>query len=331
MRTRYVLVLALVMLYITTFLPTTASTATQTSTGNSRDITVITKTVCFNITASDPISNESITKDICVVIDLHVRNTQPSVGTINVTLPVVINVGNNTITKKVIVPVSIEGEVSKIIVRSVNSSSTSSINNSENVIVVAPQQTSSTHTTTTNTVKRTSSSVQHTITQHRQTVTKVVTHTVAKTNKSNNMNDTVLTILIILILIGAGVVIVFRKPEKKEEKQEGRAVEDYEEALKLLKQKLNEKEQELEKTRNTFQYKVRCPHCRNLVTPVVTEDNRLLCPVCHQEIGKIREDGSLELYNNSSDEPNTVEQEDNTGEESTNDNNTKTRRRRRKN
>ena len=339
MRTRYILVLTLIILYITTFPP--VSSNTQTSTGNTRDITVITKTVCFNVSVSDPLTNKTSSKEICIVIDFHVKNSKPSNNTINVTFPVYVNVGNKTIEKKVVVPLQVTGEVSKIIVRSENTSSLSSTGGNENVIVVAHQQATSTtitstvkHTTTTNTVKRTSSSIQHTITQHRQTVTKVVTHTVAKTNKSNNMNDTVLTILIVVILLGVGVLVLYKKPEKKKEEKEEKSskVEDYEEALKLLKQKLNEKEQELEKTRNTFPYKIRCPFCNNLINPIVTDDNRLLCPVCHQEIGKIREDGSLELYNtNENEEPNT-EQEDNNGEESNNDSNTKTsRRRRRKN
>jgi len=70
--------------------------------------------------------------------------------------------------------------------------------------------------------------------------------------------------------------------------------------LRLARQQIEEKEQEIEKLRKSFRYRLMCPHCGNLVTPAITEDNRLICPVCHNELRRITADGRLELIPSTS-------------------------------
>ncbi len=285
---------------------------------NERDITIIEKKVCFNVSVSDPITNETVTKTICVVIAFHIMNAKPSNDTINVEFPVTIHVGNRTITKKVMVPLKILGKVTRIEVKSVSGTGEEQ---TENVIIVAPQETTTTKTTTAH--KLTTTTPKTPI--HRVTATKTVTitRTVTKTQSSLAAATTTATprtpsqaaknidpytvLAVAVAITGAGVAAYTikksKREEKKEEKEEARRQEqaaesekqDYIEAIKLLKQKLEEKQGEIEKLKKSFPYGLVCPSCGNKVKPIITEDNRLLCPICHAEIGRIKEDGTLEL------------------------------------
>ena len=130
-----ILVLALTLVIINTFTLYAAETTTKPT--GERDITIIEKNVCFNVSVSDPITNETVTKTICVVIAFHIKNARPSNDTINVEFPVTINVGNKTITRKVIVPLKVVGEVTKIEVKSISGTGEEQ---TENVIIVAPKK-----------------------------------------------------------------------------------------------------------------------------------------------------------------------------------------------
>lgn len=293
--------------------------AATTTPINERDITIIEKKVCFNVSVSDPITNETVTKTICVVIAFHIKNARPSNDTINVEFPVTINVGNKTLTRKVVVPLKVVGEVTKIEVKSVSGTGEEQ---TENVIIVAPQETTTTKTTTTH--KSTTTTPKTPIHQVTATKTVTITRTITKTQSSLAATTTAApksripsqtaqnidpyTVLAIAAAItGAGVAAYIlkrpRREEKKVEKEEARRQEqaaesekqDYLEAIKLLKQKLEEKQGEIEKLKKSFPYGLVCPSCGNKVKPIITEDNRLLCPICHAEIGRIREDGTLEL------------------------------------
>lgn len=67
--------------------------------------------MCFDASISDPVTNSSVSKKICDVIDFHIRNVKN--GTITVSFPVTINIGNRTVTKTVVVPLDVYGEVVK--------------------------------------------------------------------------------------------------------------------------------------------------------------------------------------------------------------------------
>jgi len=92
-----------------------------------------------------------------------------------------------------------------------------------------------------------------------------------------------IALLIALIAVAGTLVFVLlrRKPreEGRGEEVSREDIEAYEEALRLARQQIEEKEQEIEKLKKSFRYRLMCPHCGNLVTPAITEDNRLICPV----------------------------------------------------
>jgi len=45
-----------------------------------------------------------------------------------------------------------------------------------------------------------------------------------------------------------------------------------------------------------------CPHCGNRVKPAIVDDNRLICPICHGEIAKIKPDSTLEFPSGAGEE-----------------------------
>jgi len=294
---RYLLVTIVLALVLSNILPVYAA---STITPSEREITIIEKKVCFNVSISDPITNKTVSKTICVVIDFHIKNVKN--GTITVSFPVTINIGNKTITKTVIVPLDVYGEVVKIEVYAGKEGSESK---PEEVIYVVPQEEKTATTTTTkpttttatpktSTPPRTTTSKPVTITK-----TKTITKTIEKKEIPIEMKDIALVIALIAIAVTLVFMLLKRRPreERKEEKprEEEISKEDYEEALRLLKQRLEEREEEIEKLKKSFPYTLICPSCGNRVKPVITDDNRLLCPVCHGEIARIKPDGTLEF------------------------------------
>jgi len=275
-------ILVLVIL-VATALPVYGSVAT-------REITIIEKMICFDVSISDPITNEAATKSICVVIAFHILNAEPSNETINVEFPVEITIGNNTITRKVVVPLLVKGEVVRIEVKG-------QAGYTEGVIIVAPSPTPTTPAPRPTPTTPTSSAPTPTTPTTARTPLPVPAVTVTVTRSVGagvgvSAEDVVPVVAVVAVVVGAGIYVWRRRVRRVEEKPRE---EEYEEAVRLLKRELEERERELEKVKRSILFKLMCKSCNSLVSPIITDDNRLLCPQCRSEIARIGPDGRLEL------------------------------------
>lgn len=321
LKVKIILVLSVLLAIILSNVSVVSVVATTKLSGE-REITIIEKRVCFNVTIGSSIDNETVTKKICVIVKFHVINARPSDATMNITFPVYINIGNRTVEKTVVVPLKIKGEVSKIEVYPAGKESI--ISEPENVIIVVPEEKTQTTTTTTpkptptTTTSKPKTTTTPKTTQHKTTTSKktktstagvkpekVLTLPMPKRNETKTSIQEVFTIIgIVLVFIGAGLGAYYflkRKREKKVEKErrqpeEVEDLESYREALKMMKQQLEEKEKELRALKSSFTYKIYCPKCKEPVTPIKTHDNRFICPKCNTLLGKIRSDGTLDIF-----------------------------------
>lgn len=279
----------LVLVLIVSALATAVHASTAT-----REITIIEKSVCFGVSISDPVTNESVSKGICVVIAFHIMNAEPSNETINVEFPVEITIGNNTITRKVVVPLLVKGEVVRIEVKG-------QAGYTEGVIIVAPSPTPTTPAPRPTPTTPTSSAPTPVVTPTTPTTARTplpvpaVTVTVTRSVGAGvgvSAEDVVPVVAVVAVVVGAGIYVWRRRVRRVEEKPRE---EEYEEAVRLLKRELEERERELEKVKRSIPFKLMCKSCNTLVSPIITDDNRLLCPQCRSEIARIGADGRLEL------------------------------------
>ena len=256
------------------------------------------RTICFSVDVSG--ESKKLCADVLILVNESKENPM-----INVTLPIKLEVFNETIARNITIPLVLTYRVESVYLPDEVKSSAAKFVKTASAVTG--------HSAVSVTNKETSTNQPRVI-----TVTKYKTKTVTVSSTGNSgvsfgTNDLLMILSIVAVLVASVFFVAMkmlrrRREEEREEHYESRSPDleerfrDYEEALRLAKtaleraeEEIKEKDREIEKLKKSFRFTIECPHCGNRVKPAMLDDNRLICPVCHQELGRIKEDGTLEL------------------------------------
>ncbi len=292
--------------------------------GEDQTILVVRKEIRFNITVIAGPDDNGTVRTVILVLDFYFINAQPSNSDVNISFPVMIRIGDKIINKTVVVPLRIRGELEKIVVVSAGEATpepSSGEESSEEIIVYYPGSTGPTANNTTSPGQTESSGGSSGVAATR-TVTKTITKTKtitmgavpgqqgtttqpttsprvpgapSRTESTGTEYADILFGVLLGGLLGAVLIIVLimvlmrRRPPSKTRQVEAPTTPQQTQQVVQPETPVSQGEKRLQIPR------LKCPVCGETIEPIVTDDNRLVCPACHAEIGRIREDGTLEL------------------------------------
>jgi len=318
---RILLVISIIALAIVALISISVIVSNILLAETGQKLLVIEKNVCFDISISTPSDKEPTTKSICLVVDFYIYNVRSiENASVVIEFPITITVYNQTITRKVIVPLNVIGSIERIEIKNPYGGN--------EVIYVLPPTTTTTpaqvQTQTpaqqtpsvpvqiqTTTVQQTSTPViERTVTVTVPPIIRETTVTISPQTQGIVIPPAVLIIVVIIVIAVAIVLLLRRKPRREEEERITRETirkmleeelmrmaeeAEKEEAKEETKAEAEEEKREEQEKNPLEGKKVYCSLCKSLISPIVTDDNRVLCPKCRCELGRI-EEGVFEKY-----------------------------------
>jgi len=281
-------------------------------------LTVIEKEVCFDLSVYDPVSNETVSKSICVKLEILAAPGSTN-SSIVISFPVQIHLYNTTITKTVAVPLEVSGRVVAIYVKGSSPGrgdiiwatfpSPSPASPSPTAIVTATPAASPTATRPATPAAATAAATPSP--SPRPTQQLVYTYTYSpmlppppppQTNTPHPQPglDTATAAVIIAVggVTAAGLIAwrMSRKPRPAAPPAQPAPVDVLaSRTIVELQKQLEEERRRRELAEKNLNIKLKCTRCGVYVSPVRLDDGTLLCPQCNSVIARINEAGGLEL------------------------------------